>query len=314
MTLRELAPTDSLASRFFWTSYLPTYAGALFVLTVIWAGAPGTGISFSRAWRTAASLGVGEVLLIAVGVTVAAVLFQPLQLATVRVLEGGWPGGVGAGVGRTLQRRRKRRLADAARLPDGAGEPDAGTVQQAGVAATRLRRRYPLPDYLVRPTALGNALCAAEDTAGRGFGWDAVVAWPRLYTVLGDRTRALVDDRRDAMDAAVRLSVTSGTVAVVTAALLVRAGSWLTIALVPSAVAVVAYLGAVQAAVAYGEAVHTAFDIHRFDLLAALHLPLPVDQDEERAQATALCDWWRQGIPVRLAYEHGTAPDAGRTS
>jgi hypothetical protein len=300
------ASLDTLASRFFRTGYLPTYAGAMFVLVVVWAGAPGSSVSFGRAWRIAAALGVAEVLLIVVCVTVAAVLFQPLQLAMVRVLEGGWPAGLGTGVGLALQRRRKRWLAAAARLPDGPGEPAAEVVQRAGIAAARLRRRYPLPDHLVRPTALGNVLSAAEDTAGREYGWDAVVAWPRLYTVLGDRTRALVDDRRDALDGAVRLSVTGGVVALLTFVLLLRASWWVTLALAPLAVAVLAYLGAVHTAMAYGEAVHTAFDMHRFDLLSALHLPLPANQGEERAQAVALCDWWRQGVPVRLTYDHGS--------
>lgn len=68
--------------------------------------------------------------------------------------------------------------------------------------------------------------------------------------------------------------------------------------------AVAGLCGAVHSAMAYGEAVHTAFDMHRFDLLSAFHLPLPTNQ-EERAQAVALCDWWRQGVPVRLTYDHG---------
>ena len=57
------------------------------------------------------------------------------------------------------------------------------------IAGARLRRRFPLPDHLVRPTALGNALSAMEDSAGRDYGLDAVIVWPRLYVVLGGRSR-----------------------------------------------------------------------------------------------------------------------------
>lgn len=319
MNLGEVAKAsaESMSSRFFRTGYLPTYAGLLFLLVLIWAGAPGGPLSFDRAWRTAANLGVAEVLLITLAVTLLAVMFQPLQLILVRALEGAWPGGLGTGLGRAWQLHRRRILQERAELPAAeshntatnvaappAAPPADVFVQTAGVAGARLRLRYPLPDHLVRPTALGNALAAMESTAGRGYGWDAVVAWPRLYPVLGERVRALVDDRRDTLDGAARLCATAGVVAPIAAGLLVRSGWWLLLALVPVIVSVLSYVGAVQAAMAYGEAVQTAFDLHRFDLLRALHLPLPVDRAQERVQAKAVCDWWRQGIPDRPKYEH----------
>jgi hypothetical protein len=77
--------------RFLLVDYLPTYAAVLFVVILVWAGAPGPHIDFGNAWRTAAHLGVGEVILIAIAITLLAVLTHPLQLAMMRVLEGGWP-------------------------------------------------------------------------------------------------------------------------------------------------------------------------------------------------------------------------------
>ncbi len=62
-------PLDGLKSgRFFLVSYLPTYAASIFVLVLVWAGAPvwlhhGRPLSFNRAWHTASGLGVGEVLM-----------------------------------------------------------------------------------------------------------------------------------------------------------------------------------------------------------------------------------------------------------
>ncbi|MFJ9718496.1 hypothetical protein ACIRPQ_21530 [Streptomyces sp. NPDC101213] len=303
------------SGRFFLVSYLPTYAGALSILWLVWAGAPGDTLSMRRAWRTAAGLGAGEIVLIAAGITVVAVVFQPLQLAMVRLLQGGWPDALGAGLCRARQRRRKARLERRTVLPPAMGdatptEVTAAAVQRAGAAAARLRRRYPLPDHLVRPTALGNVLTAAFDTAGRDHGWDAAVAWPRLYLVLGDRSRAFVDDSRDSLDGAVRLAVTGGATALTAAVLLCSSGWWLALALIPLAVAHLAYHGAVQAAVAYGDVVHTAFDLHRFDLLRALHLPLPAGLDEERTRASALCASWRQGLPPPDTYEHPEVPPA----
>ncbi|MBJ6613791.1 hypothetical protein NC658_32940 [Streptomyces griseoincarnatus] len=100
-----LAPGSS--GWFFLVSYLPTYAGAL---SILWAGAPGGALSMRRAWRTAAGLGVGEIVLIAAGITVVAVVFQPLQLAMVRLLQGGWPDALGAGLCRARHSRASSRF------------------------------------------------------------------------------------------------------------------------------------------------------------------------------------------------------------
>jgi hypothetical protein len=299
---------DVTAGRFFLVGYLPVYAAAAFVLVLAWAGAPtwlhdGRALSFERAWQTASRLGAGEIVILAVAVTLVAVLFAPLQLAIIRVLEGGWPKALGAGVARWLQRCRKRRMASAAKLPGDRAMLTDDLVQRAGVAGARLRRRYPLPDHLVRPTALGNALSAMEDTAGRDYGLDAVVAWPRLYAVLGDKVRAVVDDRRDMLDSAGRMTVTAATMFLAGMVLLWGSGGWLALALVPAAIAAIAYTGAVAAAVAYGEAVRSAFDLHRFDLLAALKVPPPGTRAEERATNRALCDMWRQGVPMTGDYK-----------
>jgi hypothetical protein len=304
-------PLDGLKSgRFFLVSYLPTYAASLFVLVLVWAGAPvwlhhGHHLLFNRAWHTASRLGVGEIVMLTVVVTLIAVLFVPLQLAMMRVLEGGWPDALGAGLARRFQLWRKGRLARAAELPQVRERLTDAVMQQAGTAGARLRRRFPLPDHLVRPTALGNALSAMEDTAGRDYGLDAVVVWPRLYAVLGDKIRAVVDDRRDVLDSAGRMAVTAATTALTTLVLLWGSGWWLALALVPAVIGAVAYAGAVAAAVAYGEAVRSSFDLHRFDLLTTLKLALPRTRDQERELNQALCDMWRQGVPMTQGYEVG---------
>lgn len=312
-TVVSRLPLEGAATRFYSVAYLPTAVAAVFVLLLVWAGAPGGALAPRRAWHTATGVGAGEALWIALGAAVVATVFQPFQAAMVRLLEGGWPEALGAGAGRRWQRRRRARLQARAAPHGPPGEvPPAAAVQRAGAAAALLRRRYPLPDHLVRPTALGNALAALRDTAGRDRGWDIAVAWPWLYPVLGERARAVVDDCRDSLDGAARWCVTSGVTALVAAALLLRSGWWLALALVPAAVAVLAYHGAVRAAVAYGDAVRAALDLHRFDLLTALHLPLPADVAEERRLARALCAHWRQGLPPPERYAHPAERPADR--
>jgi hypothetical protein len=294
------SPLDSLRTgRFLLVGYLPTAAATVFVLILVWSGAPlwlprGDHLSFKAAWQVAAGLGAGEIVLLVVAVTLVAAVLMPVQLATMRLLEGP----IGGRPGLALQRWRRDRLIRAAKLTDGS----APAVQKAGRAGARLRRRYPLPDHLMRPTALGNALAAMEDTAGRDYGLDAVVAWPRLYPVLGDKVRAVVDDRRDIMDAAGRMAVTSALTTVVAVPLLWGTAWWLLLALIPAVLAAVSYAGAVAAAIAYGEAVRSAFDLHRFDLLTALRLPTPRTPAQEHAQNQALCGMWRQGVPMTGDY------------
>jgi hypothetical protein len=56
----------------------------------------------------------------------------------------------------------------------------------------------------------------------------------------------------------------------------------------------------------------TAFDLHRFDLLQSLHLPLPSDRTSEIAENTKLSDFLRQGLPFRCIYEHPAVKVQGR--
>ncbi|NKE62629.1 hypothetical protein FXN61_40250 [Lentzea sp. PSKA42] len=291
---------DAMSGRFALVNYLPTAAGAVCVLVLVWAGAPGRRLDFGAAWRTAGKLGIGEVFVLVLAVTLLSLLLQPLQLALVRLLEGSWPRWTGAGLFRWWQRRRRHRLV---RTAEPSSE-DLAEVQRAGQAATRLRQCFPHHEHLVRPTALGNVLTAMEDQAGRPYGLDAVVVWPRLYPLLGEQVRAVVADRRDSMDLAARLSVTLGLTAVVSAVLLYRAGWWLLLPVGLLLAARLAYRGCVQAALAYGEAVEAAFDLHRFDLYQALHLPLPDDIDAEKKDNLRLSAFWRQGRPVRFEYRH----------
>jgi hypothetical protein len=96
---------------------------------------------------------------------------------------------------------------------------------------------------------------------------------------------------------------------VITVLLLWQSGWWLALAFVPLVTAVVSYRAAVTAAVAYGEAVRTAFDLHRFDLLTHLHLGLPGTPEEEASMNRSLTRFWAQGVPLSgTAYQH--RPDA----
>jgi hypothetical protein len=239
-----------------------------------------------------------------------------------RLLEGYWPPPFRGGRTRAWQRYRRDRMRASARLI-GKGtsltsaqrsDLTAESIQRAGAAGRKLRQRFPQPEHLLRPTGLGNVLAAMEDSAGRPYGMDAVILWPRLYPLLSEPVLDLVSDRRDMLDAAARMAATMLVTAVTTGVLLWGAGWWKLLALAPLGVGVLSYLGAVQAALAYAEAVHVAFDLHRGDLLTALRMPAPTSLSQEQALGAGWSDFWRQGIPFRPDLTYSTDSTAAGKS
>jgi hypothetical protein len=295
----------SFSGRFFLVSTLPTTLAGTYLLVLVWAGAPGP-VRFGRAWRTAAGLGVGPSLLLLLVITAVGVITMPLQLPMVRWLEGYWPGRL-RWLADWCRQRQTRRCGNAVRVLRAEDAPSPEDIDEQLAQGYVQRLRYPVDaPRLFRPTALGNVLTAAEFRAGRWYGLDAPVFWTRLEPLLSGRIATTVAEQRDAMDAAARLSVTAALCVPPTVWLLWRSGWWLLLAVLLVVVSRLSYLAAVHAAVAYGQYVEAAFDLHRFDLLGALHLPLPADREAELRANDALGDLLRQGLPPNppLRYEH----------
>lgn len=308
-----LTPPGALAGRrFFLVAYLPTAGASLFVLVLVWAGARGWEkprrgrLGFRDAWSTGAHLGAAGLAAIAAVIAILSFVLYPLQSLLLRLLESQRPYWL-----RRLQagyREKLLRRSAIAAPADPNATPDIEVVRKAGIAGYRLRQRFALEDRIqaVRATGFGNALAAAADQAGRPYGLDAAVTWPRLYPVLGDQVRGMVDDRRDSMDAAARMAVAMAVTTLAGLVLLCRTGPWLLLVLVPLGLSVVSYFSAVQAAVAYGEAVRVAFDLHRFDLLKTLKVEIPDEAAAQKLLFSVLSDFWRQGIPpTTVKYKEG---------
>ncbi len=306
-----LGASKDLGARFNLVGLLPTAVLALFVLALLWSGAPGRSPDLDRVVAEAEDLGVWEGALLFLALVVVGLVLQPLQLSLVRLLEGYWGDSrlsrLLAAPGTAFHRRRRGRLA--ARQVHSAGRPSADELADMRLAEAALRRLYP-PAVGVLPTKLGNVLRAAEHQAGSRYGLEATVAWTRLYPLLSKNVAALVDDERDQLDLTARFCVVFVVATVVSLGLLVSHGPWL---LVPAATLVLAWLSyraAVAAALAYGEGIATAFDLHRFDLLRALRLPLPPDRDCERRANARLSEFLVHGEalvdekPVNFAYDH----------
>lgn len=296
-----------LGARFAVVGVLPLASLGLFVLALLWSGAPADAPDVDRILEHARSLDAWEGGLLALALVLAALIMQPFQLALVRLLEGYWGGGR---VGRLLRALgvwlQRRRLTAITRRLDPAPSRRAALAQLEAELARR--RLFPPSADDLLPTRLGNALRAAERRAGAPYGIDAVVVWPRLYPLLTEPVRALADDRRDQLDLAARFTIVFLAAAGTSLGMLADHGWWLAVPATCLLLAYLAYRGAVAAAVGYGEQMRAAIDLHRFDLLRALHAPLPADRDQERLANAQLMALLRQDAEVALTYEHPPAP------
>jgi hypothetical protein len=273
-----VAATSDLGVRFRFVSLLPVTVLALYVLALVWSGAPASSPSVGRVVMHARDIAGWQAVLLVVAVVVVALIAEPLQVILVRLLEGYWGqsrvGRLLAASGIAFHRARRGRLDRAQRRSP--GDPDPVRAQATREDAARKLRAYP-PESAILPTMLGNVLRSAEGRAGSRYGLDAIVVWPRFYPLLSGKMAAVLDDLRDQLDLAARFCVAFGMATVISVALLAGHGWWLTAAAVTLAGALLSYQAALAAAAAYGQALEAAFDLHRFDLLTALHLPLPAD-------------------------------------
>ena len=133
------------------------------------------------------------------------------------------------------------------------------------------------------PTILGNALRDSEDNAGGRYGLAMPIVYPRMYPLLSPKLDRAISAQLDMLDTTAAFCVAFGLVALLTLPLIARLDWWSLVPLVALLMSGVAYRGAVSTARGHGTLLATAFDLHRFDMLKALHYELPLTPDEELA-------------------------------
>jgi len=307
----SLIGPQHMGQRMRWVLLLPSAVLVLYTLTLVASGAPHHPPNAERLRETVSRLTTGEAGALMAVVVVSVLVLQPLQFAVVRALTGDWGDSLVARVlswpGLWLHRRRRSTLEAASRTVTD-GEPTAERRRSAATAA-QLRRVYPPPEDLL-PNRLGNALRAGQSRAGRRYGLEAAVLWPRIYPLLPQRVAGMIDDQRDQLDLCAHFCGVFLSATLITAGLLAPHGVWLILTIPTLLLALLCYQAAVAAAVLFGELLEVAFDLHRFDLLRALHLPLPIDRDGERQTNQLLSRFLLQGRPVNFSYEHAELPTA----
>ncbi len=285
---------------------------------------PGTPpLFFSQVIRANGKVDTTSVLLFLLVVTVFTALLQNFQIPMVRFLEGYWGASSisvwasAAGVRRHRNRRAKaaerydaarRRQEEASdKAPDRTSRrlPEQAQDMRQAIRdaleherATLVLLEYPPLEPDLMPTRLGNALRSAERTSGERYGWSTVHAWPRLYSRLPEALAIPYRSAVDAVDAAAAFCLTFLAVALIGAAAFYNDPKMLWFPVIAVVLAFFSYRGAVIAVMLQRSIQHAAFDLHRFDLIEALHLPLPDDPDEESVLASELSRFFAVAAPL----------------
>jgi cell division protein FtsB len=295
--------TADLGLRFNVVSLLPDATLVLFVLALTASGAPAESPKPGAVLAAIDKLNAQRVAAMLALVLIASLILHPFQFSLVRLLEGYWESSrIGrplSALGKELHRRRRQRLDQLAH------DPQTPQEQERQQWAKEMLDQYPDEDRLL-PTRLGNTLRAAEDEAGARYKLPTVTIMPRLYPYFSDRFAAVYVDRRNQLDAAVRFCAILALAAVISGAmLLTNGGAW---RVLPVAIAVltwVSYQAALRAAANFGQALFVAFDLHRFDMIKALHYTLPANRPEELDFNQRLGEFFTGDELPHDIYDHG---------
>jgi hypothetical protein len=170
--------------------------------------------------------------------------------------------------------------------------------------------RYPKNPAGVRPTRLANQAEVQREYGLRRYGLDIELYWLRLQKIAraDERFLPVVEDAKTQLD----FSVT--TVALLTLLTVVWVPLSLVFAPTPGLFLLVSAVGPLSIWVfthvvnqnyrAFAEAVRSAVDLYRFDLLGALHLPLPPDSTAEKQLWADLMKGTVGESDTALAYLH----------
>lgn len=308
------ALTSRLGTRFLIVTVVPNllllgYLGFLFA-----AGAPTRHPSVERAIKSLDRLSIREIVVVFLVLLVVSVATHPLQAPLIRLLEGYWEGlPFGLAVQYKLTAHFRDEL-DGSTQVTGDGKVWDSAYEQAVTSAQRRRYWLPPKEKLL-PTVLGNTLQAGEHRAGVRYGLNLDYAWPRLSPLLSDSTQADLTDRRNQLDATVRLCIAAGLATVASVCLLIWQESWLFLPVVTYLLCWACYRAAIASAQDFSDSLAAAVDLHHLDLFDALQLDRPADLEDEYDLNTTLNYMFRYGLPRLDRRElHYVAPQRNKPS
>jgi hypothetical protein len=287
---------NRLGTRFLVVTVLPNVLLIGYVGLLLAAGAPAHSPSLLQALTALDHLTAYRVAAIVLGVIVVSAAIHPLQIPLIQLLEGYW-WGLPFGpklAAHAIKRFRDERARVTTELDDAPDLEEQKWAMRNSVRQAQSRKDW-LPDEEddLRPTALGNTLWTGETMAGTRYELDLNVALPRMIPSMSSNMLTELSDRRNQLDAAVRLCVAAGVATLISVGLLISYGPWLFLALATYVLCWASYRAAIAAARGFSIALAAAVDLHHLQFLDALSLQRPANIDEERSRNAALTSLFR---------------------
>lgn len=284
-----------LGTRFLAVTVVPNVLLIGYVGFLIAAGAPAHSPSPSRALQALDDLTLNRVIAIILGLLVISVASHPLQMPLIQFVEGYWwrlPLGPRLA---NIATERFRFAQEKAQSDYRAakGSPGDWKAKNTASAAQLSLDWLPEREEDLRPTALGNTLRRGETRAGRRYGLELTLAWPRLIPLLPTGVLAEINDRRNQLDAAVRLCVASSIATALSVGLLLWHGPWLFLAAATYLLSWACYRAAVAAARGFSNSLAAAVDLYHLRLFDALSLERPADIKQECERNAVLMKLFR---------------------
>lgn len=225
---------------------------------------------------------------------------KAIRFPILRILEGYWPwpfSYLGLGLLAIQKYFYKNKYAKLRHLKVNEAQREPNAKEQEKLIKLDVWSHWnPTKSSDLLPTRLGNILRARERAPERRYGLDAIVCWPRLWSLLPENMRGDISSSRSALDRLVELWLWGALFLLWT-----LVNPW---AILISVVwMVVVYDMSTQAAMAYGDLIETAFDLYRMPLYDALAWPRPKNSDEEKTLGKELTEFlWRGTVNKEIIY------------
>ena len=228
------------------------------------------------------------------------VLMQAIRFPILQLLEGYWPWPfrfLGAKIVALRRQYYQKQYDELQRLAsENPGTLDLGEREKL-IWLDVWAHWQPVKSNDLLPTALGNILRARERSPERKYGLDAVVCWPRLWPLLPEIVRTDLSNTRSSLDRLVEFWFWG--------LLFLLWSLWTPWALFVGLLwMIVTYSMVLQAAMAYGDLLETAFDLYRLSLYDAMGWARPTDSEKEKVLGKHMTEFlWRGTLPGQITYQ-----------
>jgi hypothetical protein len=278
---------NRLSTRFLVVTVTPNILLVCYVSFLLAAGAPTRSPSLANALKVLDKFSIRQLVVMLAVILIISVAIHPLQTPLIQLVEGYWqrlPFGAAITkfcvnrfqMERDVLQQEEKRLEEINK----AGKWDRA-AEQAYTEVLRRQDWLPQGDEYLLPTALGNTLRMGEIRAGDRYGLNLEIAMPRLVPLLSAEILTELRDRRNQLDAVVRLCVAAGLATTIGLGLLLCHGHWLFLPFSTYIMCWLCYRSAVVAARSYSVSLAAAVDLYHLQLFDALQLKRPVSLAEE---------------------------------